>query len=238
MSPQFAIPCGMPFDKVLPVLQKKGVTAAHHANTVRTSVAFLKAGGLLSRQEGEMVGQTSQYTDEKDKEFGLWDKVFIDTLNIHTRLKRRNLYGPVCFVFDLRVLKDAAVEAIRVSVKNPANWKDTDKTEERWFADANDLSTRFEQGSGFYNSVILTCRRGLLPFYPYLTKIILDDPRQKMPGTDIDTFALVKTHLMASLGQGKVPIEWHPCSYWCECPGAYRAMVKAFPNEFKRLFHP
>jgi hypothetical protein len=76
----------LPADKVLLVLQKRGVQALYHVNTVRTAISFLKSGGLLSRERGEKLGQTSQYTDDKDKQLGLWDKVFVDTLNIHTRL--------------------------------------------------------------------------------------------------------------------------------------------------------
>jgi hypothetical protein len=228
----------LPADKVIAALKKKGAEALYHANTVRTSIAFLKAGGLLSREQGEKAGQTEQYTDESDKELGLWNKVFLDSLNIHTRLRRRNLYGPVAFVFDMNVLTSPAVKLIRASVKNPAHWREGDKREERWFTDPVDFWKRFNHHTAWEHSLILSCEGGLLPFAQFLREIILDMPRQKMPGTDEDTFIFAKRHLVANLGTLKVPIDWLPCSYWCTCPDCYKAMVRSFPEEYKRLFFP
>jgi hypothetical protein len=74
----------------LKVLKDKGVIEFFHASTVRTSITFLKSGGLLSREQGEKDGQTSQITDATDKVLGIWDKVFVDTLDIHERLNKRH----------------------------------------------------------------------------------------------------------------------------------------------------
>ncbi|MFL5342456.1 MAG: hypothetical protein ACJ8F7_20110, partial [Gemmataceae bacterium] len=220
----------LPADKVIVALQRKGAEALYHADTVRTSISFLKAGGLLSRERGEKVGQTEQYTDDTDKELGLWNKVFLDSLNIHTRLKRRNLYGPVAFVLDMKVLTSPAVKVIRSSAKNPSHWKKGDRISERWFTDPQDFEKRFNQGTAWEHSLILDSEAGILPFGSYLKEIIVDQPRQKMPGTEEDTFTFVKRHLAAHLGALQVRINCLPCSYWCRCPGTYKAMVKSFPG--------
>lgn len=64
------------------LLSAKGVKFLHHANTVKTSLTFIKAKSLLSRAyvEKNSLDQTEQYTDTKDKKFDIWDSVFFGWL--------------------------------------------------------------------------------------------------------------------------------------------------------------
>jgi hypothetical protein len=74
------------------VLQAKGVNTLHHANSVTTSCTFLRIGGLASRGyvEDRHLAQTPQYSDDGDKQLGLWYHVFTDGVDIHARARRRN----------------------------------------------------------------------------------------------------------------------------------------------------
>ena len=107
------------------VLQRKGISHFHHANTMRTSITFIRAGTLLSRQfvESKMLIQSEQSSDHKDKEFGVWDDVFLDGLDLHGRFRRPNLYGPVMFKIKLEILLEPNFENMYVTTNNPIYWK-------------------------------------------------------------------------------------------------------------------
>ena len=55
--------------------QEKGVQHYYHANTLKTSLSFIHAGGLLSRGDVERMElqQTPQRSDRKDREVDVWD---------------------------------------------------------------------------------------------------------------------------------------------------------------------
>src|SRR4051812_37172943 len=91
------------------VLVGIGATHLHHANTVETSCTFLEHNGLLSRGyvESNGLSQTAQDSDDIDKKYGIWDKVFLDHVDIHHRggrVRGANYYGPVLFRFPVDYL--------------------------------------------------------------------------------------------------------------------------------------
>ena len=67
-------------------LKKRGFSTLCHVNTAATSLTFLRNGGLLSRQYIEdhamTCFQTMQKSDDKDKEFGIFNDIFFDVKNI------------------------------------------------------------------------------------------------------------------------------------------------------------
>src|ERR1700681_807811 len=91
------------------ILKKAGATHLHHANSVITSCTFLQQGGLLSRGSIEDRGfkQSQQPSDELDKKYDLWRRIFLPHIDIHDRVgqeKGPNAYGPVLFALELDVL--------------------------------------------------------------------------------------------------------------------------------------
>lgn len=124
---------------VLLVMERKNITELYHANTVLTSLSFLAAGGLLSRGavEERRLPQTSQTSDDLDKEYNIWYDIFFDSADYHQRMKRLNFYGPVCFVYDKMVLTWPDIPDIKITTVNPANWADIPE-EERYLLDVND----------------------------------------------------------------------------------------------------
>ncbi len=89
-----------------------------HANSVSTSIDFIKKGFIYSRQYGESfrTGQTSQRSDSLDQVFGIYNDIFFDNSDIAYRLHKYNVYGPVVFVFDIDSLKD---QDVRITKCNP-----------------------------------------------------------------------------------------------------------------------
>ena len=104
-------------------LKKRGFSTLCHVNTAATSLTFLRNGGLLSRQYIEdhamTCFQTMQKSDDKDKEFGIFNDIFFDVKNIW---KYRGIcfYGPVNFIYSLDVLRKNM--NINVTKSNPQNW--------------------------------------------------------------------------------------------------------------------
>jgi hypothetical protein len=101
---------------VYDVLVEKGVTNFYHANSVRTSLTFIKERALVSRAyvEGGKLDQTDQYTDTKDKDLGIWDAVFLDVQDLHKHFGI-NHYGPVLFELDLKVLLDPDFNTVQIT---------------------------------------------------------------------------------------------------------------------------
>src|SRR5687768_18349840 len=128
------------------VLAKIGAKYLHHANTVTTSCTFLEHGALLSRGYVEDHGfkQTPQESDALDKKFGIWDRVFLDHVDIHYRGGRRkgpNQYGPVLFVLDLTVLLQLPKGTeVGVTKTNPIHWRGNQKDADRWYLTPAELT--------------------------------------------------------------------------------------------------
>ena len=109
--------------EVFKILKYKGIHTLYHADSVITSCSFLKKGCLLSRGELETqrLPMTDQISNNKDKEFGLWNDIFVDGIDIHDRIKKRNFYGPDLICIDVSVLTEGGISSIRVTRSNPHN---------------------------------------------------------------------------------------------------------------------
>ncbi len=78
-----------------------------HANSVKTAIQFIRGEGLFSRAYGEERGlQTSQNSDQIDKQLGVYNDIFFDNVDIpHISGTNRSAYGPVMFVFKPDILE-------------------------------------------------------------------------------------------------------------------------------------
>jgi len=131
------------------VLKGKNIIGLYHANTVRTSKTFLEQGGLLSRNyvENNDLVQTPQKSDNKDKDLGIYDGLFLDSINISDYFVRYNKYGPILFRFNLELLLGDEVESLSITKKNPINWRDNDSEEDRFFKSAEEFDEKFKTGN-------------------------------------------------------------------------------------------
>lgn len=159
------------------IFLKKNIKTLHHANSVMTSISIIRLGGLASRHLVEKNGlrQSGQYTDELDKQFGIWDDVFMDTVDIHRRIRNRNQYGPVLFEVDVSVLQALPSSArVLVSKMNPSKWKESTPFRDRYFEDAMEADVGVRVGD-FDQMLMIGNVGGIIPFGGYLQRIVLDD---------------------------------------------------------------
>lgn len=208
--------------QVFEILESKGVNEIYHANTVLTSCTFLQRSMLLSRGnvERENLLQTSQTSDNVDKKYNVWFDAFVDSVDIHARARKRNIYGPVLFVIDSEIIKKTYTGKIWVSKLNPTKWAGTE-SHERWFSSIEDLESNFVKGR-FDQMILFRHSGGALPIKNYLKKIILDDPFwEHSDKTDYYSSARGALKLAMTLGGINVPIEKRKCPSGCKCQDEY-----------------
>ena len=111
----------IPSAHVYEALRDKGVEQLHHANSVVTACQFIRSKSLLSRGTVDRMGitQTPQDSDEIDRRYSIWFDVFMDSVDIHHRAKRANVYGPVLLVFDLKLIDRNGTGRLWITKLNP-----------------------------------------------------------------------------------------------------------------------
>jgi hypothetical protein len=219
---------------VYEVLLGIDATQLYHANSVTTGCTFLEHGGLLSRGyvERHKLVQTSQYSDDADKKYGIWHRIFVDHVDIHFRagrIKGPNQYGPVLFVLDSDVLANLPKGSeVSVTKKNPVNWKDNEPEANRWFKDADELAANLTFGD-FNKMLVIKTASGTLDFLDQKVQIFLDNPKRKISsGKDAYTHA-EKRLRAAAAGKVKASIVPHECRPDCSCIEKYaRCPVQRF----------
>lgn len=221
----------------------KGIEALHHGNTLQTSCLFLLHGRLLSRGAVEDRGliQTPQYSDDQDKRYAIWHDLFLDSVDIHERANKRNLYGPVLFRFRVDLLLDKAIPAVWITRKNPTQWRQDDRLEDRYFSSVGEFAERYSKGD-FGSIFILRSTGGSLKLGPYLRDIVIDAP--EMNRSELNLFSHSVGALRFAAWQGglkDVEIVKRDCSRFCQCMSEYDALLqngKATKNygELEKLF--
>jgi hypothetical protein len=207
-----------PSKHVYDALIAKGIDEIHHANSVLTACQFLRSKSLMSRGTVERLGikQTAQKSDDIDKRYGIWFDVFADSVDIHARASRANVYGPVMFVIDSKVIEKTYTGRIWVTKINPTKWSGKADTE-RWFQGKEDLEENLVKGR-FDQMLVLRHCGGELPFKNYLKKIILDDPGLKTED-DVDIYSMAVGALRLAMQDSglDIPIERRQCRNACAC---------------------
>lgn len=213
----------IPSSSIYEILSQNSINDIYHANSVATACHFLKENALLSRGTAERQGyeQTTQKSDPIDKNRGVWFDVFADSVDIHQRANRANVYGPVTFVVDSNIILKTYTGRIWVTKVNPTKWAGLSE-KERWFQSKKDLEDNFVKGR-FDQMLVFRHCGGQLPFKGYLKKIILDDP--KIPGFNVDFFSLAYGALALAMSYSRinVEIERRQCPQRCSCKSTYQS---------------
>lgn len=204
-------------EEVYNVAQKKGMSHFYHANSLATSISLLKLNSLASRKRVESSGlaQTVQYTDDIDKSLGVWDDVFLDTVDIHRRASRRNNYGPVLFVFDSKIILSAS--GVRVTKTNPSKWQINTPIEQRYFTSIEELDTNWHAGN-FDQMITLQTPNGAIPLDRNFLNVIIDNPATGD--------ALSREYMTAEEEVSKLTnrtITRRQCAPWCKCKENYQS---------------
>jgi hypothetical protein len=214
--------------EVYTVLKRIETEHLYHANTVTTSSTFLEQGGLASRGfvEDRSLKQTPQpSSDEKDKKYGIWNRVFLDHVDIHYRagrVKGPNHYGPVLFLLDLDILLQLPIGSdVLVTKNNPIYWFDNQPAVDRWFRSAEELAANLEFGN-FNKMLVIQTPAAMIPFPHGQVQIMLDDPKKKVScGQDAYSYAYKRLQAAARTGRVEAVIAPHECRGDCTCVEKY-----------------
>lgn len=220
-------------------LESKNFRFFFHANTVRTSCTFIEHKGLISRGciESNGLTQTSQQSDEIDKQFNVWNDTFFDLIDLHGYFPRQNLYGPVCFVLDNKFLLDDSLPNICITKNNPIYWESAMCDADKYYCSVKEYADEFEYNirNKFIQQKMFTIHNTnkKIPFKKYLVKILLDNPRVEI--NHISLYKEAKIKLIDSLekcGYDKCILETRTCSN-CFCHKNY---LNLDVYELKKLF--
>jgi hypothetical protein len=218
------------------LLKENGVNFLHHANSVATSITYIENKGLLSRGAVKNLGlyQTGQTSDKIDKQFDVWDDIFLDTQDLHHHFLRQNSYGPVLFKFSIDFLLKTKYE-IRVTKNNPIHWSARDLNKKRYFSSVREL--RETWGNYKTHRKMVTIRKNTKPIlFKYLREIVLDEPGLLLDGVDL--FQIAKKALTKALRNVDVDlkVQTRKCPSACWCKNNYFKQVSE--RDLKRLFDP
>jgi hypothetical protein len=218
---------------------EKNIHVLYHANTVKTSLTYFQQNGLLSRGAVEELGltQTEQSSDEADQILNVWNDIFLDTTDLHALFRRQNYYGPILFEFDISLVLNNDYH-IWITKNNPIYWNVDTTDKERYFQNVEEL--RVEWDNYEKQKRMITIRENTSPtLFEYVRKVIVDDPRVKIPDEKDgyirlfnEAFRLIKENIPDNhILKGKFLIR--ECNY-CWCRDNYLKQVG--PKELKRLF--
>lgn len=220
------------------ILKAINVTHLHHANSIATTCTFLRAGALLSRAavEASDLRQTPQSSDEVDKKFGIWGRVFLDHVDIHFRAGRAkgpNQYGPALFLLDREILLHLPTESdVLITKRNPIHWRDGEPDDQRWYESPDQLKNELAYGDFSKMLMIETPERKV--DLPKPTVIAVDDPKRRLVSGE-DAYEHAEACLQAASKKSGVPIKVtrHVCRSGCRCEEKYS---KYSPKDFDSLF--
>jgi len=207
---------------VYEILREKGVERLHHANSVTTSCSFLALRGLASRGavEAARLAQTAQDSDQLDRQFGIWNDIFTDGVDLHQRARRRNLYGPVLFALPLECLLNLPGGFdVLVTKDNPIRWREGQIADDRYFASADDLRAGYSFGD-FAKHVVIRAANGILPFPAGRpVEIVLDNANFHWTDSKRGVHEVAVEKLQNAANQARLAVNISPraCRPDCQC---------------------
>jgi hypothetical protein len=230
------------------ILKEKEVEYLFHANTVQTAMTFIRERALLSRGYIEVnnLTQTAQKSDVEDVKFGVWDDVFLDGLDLHTKYKQPNYYGPVLFRMKLDLLLSPSFPNVLVTKSNPMYWKDDTLLENKYYSDAEQIRTDYLTGKKLDSQIMFTLRspNKLIKFNKFLDAIGIDKPNiivnlrsggQKNVG-EYAYDKIVTTLKENGLGQIPVLYRHEKGLNLCRCAIKYTWLANTNKDEFEKRF--
>ena len=229
----------LPANQVFDVLQKKGITSLYHANTVQTACGFLSQGKLLSRgtQSELMLPMSDQLTDGIDVQHGLWYEVFVDTVDIHHQMNKRNNYGPVLFELDISLLNRKWMPFVWIMKSNPSRWTPQTTFKEKYFATVSDFDQAFSRGDVDKLFSFRTIG-GVVRLKEFLTRIIVDKGGAGPDRAELKEQAIGALYASAQVGGLPKPaINIRECQQGCTCNTKYSSPQMAL-STYKKFFAP
>lgn len=165
--------------KLYGFLYSNGYKDLHHSNTVAVSRVFVNQGGLLSKQglKNRGLEYPLKYSNKVCRPFDTSNDIPINPLNLRKFYSKLNIHGPVCFVLSIDVLLDDNLPSVDISSNGLIDDIDTiycsnmDK-----YKYLNIFSSNSNKEFSKLNMIYFKNYNGIIPFKPYLKRIILESP--------------------------------------------------------------
>jgi hypothetical protein len=222
--------------RVYEILRDKGVSSIYHASSVMAACNMLRNRCLLSPGSADKLGlfHSAQTSALLGRNFGIWDDVFTDTVDLHELTGEPNLRGPVLFKLDIEIIRNTVNGKAWVTKSNPAGWAVNTPHARRWFTSANDLDHYFDLGNADYMTLFRHCG-GRLPLLNHLEQLIVDDPRLRIDG-EIDCFSMAYGALKLAMSEGgtEAPIVRRTC----DSDSGWRSHERIEMAETAQMFSP
>jgi hypothetical protein len=154
--------------------------------------------------------------------YGIWNDIFTESLDIHNHSGNINHLGPVLLELDIEIVKNSYSGKVWVTKSNPSKWETNINHERRWFVSANDLDNYFTEGNTDFMVVFRHCG-GKLPIQGHLNKIVIDDPKLETDEYQVDYFSMAYGALKLAMTEGNIeaPIVKRSCNSECGCLDDY-----------------
>nr|WP_288834970.1 hypothetical protein [uncultured Flavobacterium sp.] len=234
--------------EVYQVLSKKGIDYLHHSNTVATSITFIENKALLSRHyiETNNLHQTPQKSDGEDKDYDVWDHIFLDGEDLHKRYSAANKYGPILFKLKLDMLTSPMIPYLYVTKSNPWYWKKTTTLDQKFYKSCEDIEKDYLTGKRLDSQIMFTIRNpdNNVKLNKFLHSIEIDKPKLVInlkSGAKMSVGDYAFTAIQGSLNQnglGHIPITIRHSNdkLYCKCTVEYNILQIADYTEFKKRF--
>lgn len=232
--------------RVYEILIDKKLKFFYHANTVKTALTFIDSLAILSREHVEKHGlsQTEQSSDNIDKKFGIWNYIFLDAKDLAEYYTQPNVYGPVLFAFDNKLLLDTRIPTIRITKINPCYWTPNHKEEDLYFSNLEDFNKSYLTGNKLRDAgimFILTTLDGKLELKDYLLGFKIDSPAintKNKKGQTLDYSDAIINEIKCKLEPTfvkKLAFKKRKNRYFIT---VYHSAFENRIEEFKKLFYP
>ena len=206
-------------------LKGQGIQKLYHANTLTTALSFISLGGVTSRGNIERLRlpQTEQDSDYADKQYNVWNDIFLDTVDLHGYRygglwSRENAYGPILFELNTELLLDKDLDNIWITTENPQYWEE--KNPSNYFFTVEDYIANYNKNR---QKKMITIRgiEKIISLQQYLSCIYIDDPKLSYKNINLYDFCYDK--ILAAIQQANLTtrICKHHCSPPCYCRTNY-----------------
>lgn len=158
-------------------LYSNGYKYLYHSNVIAISQLFISQGGLLSKQELKNRGleYLLKYSNKLGRSFDTSNDIPVNPLNLGKFYSKFNIHGPVCFVLSIDVLLDDTLPNVYINSNGVVNEMDT-----LYCNNMNKYLNIFSSNSNKefskLNMIYFKNYNNVIPFNPYLKKIILETP--------------------------------------------------------------
>lgn len=238
----------IPSKEIFQILSKKGIKYLHHANTVSTSITFIENRALLSRQYVEInnLHQTSQKSDEEDKNYDVWDHVFVDGEDLHKRYRRANKYGPILFKLKLDLLTSPLIPYLHITKSNPWYWKKNTALDQKFYKSYEDIEKDYLTRKKLDSQIMFTIRNPEknIKLNKFLHSIEVDKPKliinERNEGNmslgDYTFNAIQDSLNQNGLGHIPITVRHNDDRGYCNCTLNYNLLQISDYKEFRKRF--